>query len=56
MFFEQSLEHHVADREEGQRLDDGDAPVAVDAVVVDASSRKRVMMPALPKSMIIDSD
>ena len=32
--FQQALEHHIADREEGQRLDDDDAPVAIDAVVV----------------------
>ena len=33
---QQALHHHVAHREEGQRLHDDDAPVAVDVVVVDA--------------------
>ena len=33
---EQTLEHHVANREEGEGLDDGDAPEAIDAVVVNA--------------------
>ena len=33
---EQSLEHHVADREEGHRLDDDDTPETIDAVVVDS--------------------
>ena len=35
------LEHHVAHGEEGQRLDDDDAPVAVDAVVVDTEQEAR---------------
>ena len=33
---QKTLEHHVAHGEEGERLHDGDAPEAVDAVVVDA--------------------
>ena len=33
--FQESLEHHVAHREERQRLHDGDAPEAVHAVIVD---------------------
>ena len=37
--FQQALEHHVADGEEGQRLHDDDAPVAVDAVVIYAQQK-----------------
>jgi len=37
--FQQALEHHVAHREEGQRLHNGDAPEAVHAVVIDLQQK-----------------